>query len=62
MYGDSYGSYAAQAFALRFPGRLRSLTLDGTYQLPGSDPALARPRRRHARGLSAGCRRRPTAR
>jgi pimeloyl-ACP methyl ester carboxylesterase len=38
LYGDSYGSYAAQAFALRYPGRLRSLVLDGTYQLPGSDP------------------------
>ena len=41
LYGDSYGSYAAQAFAIRYPHRLRSLVLDGTYQLPGSDPALA---------------------
>jgi pimeloyl-ACP methyl ester carboxylesterase len=41
VYGDSYGSYAAQAFAIRYPGLLRSLVLDGTYQLPGSDPALA---------------------
>ena len=39
LYGDSYGSYAAQAFALRYPGRLRTLVLDGTYPLPGSDPA-----------------------
>jgi len=31
LYGDSYGSYAAQAFALRYPGKLRSLVLDGTY-------------------------------
>jgi pimeloyl-ACP methyl ester carboxylesterase len=41
LYGDSYGSYAAQAFALRYPQRLRSLTLDGTYPLPGTDPAAA---------------------
>ena len=41
LYGDSYGTYAAQAFALRYPGRLRSLTLDGAYPLPGTDPAWA---------------------
>jgi len=40
LYGDSYGSYAAQAFAVRYPGMLRSLVLDSTYQLPGSDPAF----------------------
>ena len=43
LYGDSYGSYAAQAFALRYPWRLRSLVLDSTYQVPGSDPVLPRP-------------------
>jgi len=41
LYGDSYGTYAAQAFALRFPERLRSLTVDGAYPLPGTDPAAA---------------------
>jgi pimeloyl-ACP methyl ester carboxylesterase len=41
LYGDSYGTYAAQAYALRFPGRLRSLTLDAAYPLPGTDPAWA---------------------
>jgi pimeloyl-ACP methyl ester carboxylesterase len=39
LYGDSYGTYAAQAYALRYPGRLRSLALDGAYPLPGTDPA-----------------------
>ena len=45
LYGDSYGSYAAQAFALRFPERLRSITLDGTYPLPGHRSCGGRPRR-----------------
>ena len=40
LYGDSYGSYFAQAFAVRHPGRLRSLVLDATYPLPGTDPAF----------------------
>ena len=39
LYGDSYGTYAAQAYALRFPQRLRSLVLDAAYPLPGTDPA-----------------------
>jgi pimeloyl-ACP methyl ester carboxylesterase len=41
LYGDSYGTYAAQAYALRYPGRLRSLVLDAAYPLPGTDPAWA---------------------
>ena len=41
LYGDSYGTYAAQAYALRFPARLRSIALDGAYPLPGTDPAWA---------------------
>jgi len=31
LYGDSYGSFFAQAFASRYPQLLRSLTLDSTY-------------------------------
>ena len=44
VYGDSYGSFAAQALALRHPGRVRSLVLDGTYPLdfdPWARDALA---------------------
>ena len=59
VYGDSYGSYAAQAFALRFPERLRSLTLDGTYPLPGSDPAAADLVAAGRRGLRLTCKRSP---
>jgi pimeloyl-ACP methyl ester carboxylesterase len=37
LYGDSYGTYFAQVFALRHPERLRSLVLDGAYPLEGPD-------------------------
>jgi pimeloyl-ACP methyl ester carboxylesterase len=59
LYGDSYGSYAAQAFAIRYPHRLRSLVLDGTYQLPGSDPALADIAQSTRSSLQLACERRP---
>jgi pimeloyl-ACP methyl ester carboxylesterase len=59
LYGDSYGSYAAQAYALRHPERLRSLALDSTYFLPGTDPALADLVDAIRRGLRLTCARRP---
>ncbi|HEX4676441.1 MAG TPA: alpha/beta hydrolase [Steroidobacteraceae bacterium] len=37
LYGDSYGTYFAQVFALRHPERLHSLVLDGAYPLNGPD-------------------------
>ena len=37
LYGDSYGTYFAQVFGLRHPGRVRSLVLDGAYPLDGPD-------------------------
>jgi pimeloyl-ACP methyl ester carboxylesterase len=39
LYGDSYGTYFAQVFALRHPERLRTLVLDGAYPLDGPDYA-----------------------
>jgi pimeloyl-ACP methyl ester carboxylesterase len=33
LYGDSYGTFFAQVFAVRHPDRLRSLVLDGAYPL-----------------------------
>lgn len=59
LYGDSYGTYAAQAFALRHPERLRSLTLDAAYPLPGTDPAYADLAAAFRRGLRLVCQRRP---
>jgi pimeloyl-ACP methyl ester carboxylesterase len=39
LYGDSYGTYFEQVFALRHPGMLRSIVLDGAYPLKGPDYA-----------------------
>ena len=38
MYGDSYGSFFVQAFAGRHPEHVRSLVLDGAYQVIGGSP------------------------
>ncbi len=38
LYGDSYGSFFAQAFASRFPQLLRSVILDSTYETVDLDP------------------------
>ena len=37
LYGDSYGTYFSQVFALRHPDKLRALVLDGAYPLDGPD-------------------------
>jgi pimeloyl-ACP methyl ester carboxylesterase len=38
LYGDSYGTWFSQVFSSRYPGLLRSVTLDSTYQVLGLDP------------------------
>jgi pimeloyl-ACP methyl ester carboxylesterase len=38
IYGDSYGSFFVQAFAGRHPKLVRSIVLDGAYQVVGGDP------------------------
>jgi len=37
LYGDSYGTYFEQVFAVRHPNTLRSIVLDGAYPLNGAD-------------------------
>ena len=39
LYGDSYGTYFEQVFALRHPDTLRAIVLDGAYPLNGIDYA-----------------------
>ncbi|MDE2295508.1 MAG: alpha/beta fold hydrolase, partial [Gammaproteobacteria bacterium] len=39
LYGDSYGTYFEQIFALRHPAFLRSIVLDGAYPLDGPHDA-----------------------
>ena len=38
LYGDSYGTFFAQVFALRHPERVQTLTLDASYPVSGQDP------------------------
>ena len=38
LYGDSYGSWFGQTFAVGYPRLLRSLTLDATWPVLGTDP------------------------
>ena len=38
MYGDSYGSFFTQAFAVRHPERVRTIVLDATYPVADQDP------------------------
>ncbi|HEY1330424.1 MAG TPA: alpha/beta fold hydrolase [Actinomycetota bacterium] len=38
LYGDSYGTFFAQTFAVRHPSLLRSLVLDSSYPVEGLDP------------------------
>jgi pimeloyl-ACP methyl ester carboxylesterase len=56
LYGDSYGSWFAQAFAARYPARLRSVTLDSTYQVLGLDPWYTTTVITARRAFAAACR------
>jgi pimeloyl-ACP methyl ester carboxylesterase len=56
LYGDSYGSWFAQAFASRYPGLLRSVTLDSTYQVLGLDPWYTTTVITARRAFAAACR------
>lgn len=38
LYGDSYGTFFGQTFAVRHPDRLRTVTMDGAYPIEGGDP------------------------
>lgn len=38
IYGDSYGTYFAQAFAVRHPERVRAVVLDAAFAVTGFDP------------------------
>ena len=56
LYGDSYGTYFAQSFMARHPGRLHSVVLDSV--VPGARPrplvrVVGRDRARRARRSSA---------
>jgi pimeloyl-ACP methyl ester carboxylesterase len=60
LYGDSYGTFAGQAFAVHHGDRLRSLVLDAAYPLPGTDPAYGDLAEATQRALRIVCERRPS--
>ena len=59
LYGDSYGTFFAQAFAGRHPNRVASIVLDGAYEVTGGNPwyPSGAPTIRHA--FNAACTRSP---
>lgn len=59
LYGDSYGSFFAQAFAGRHPARLRSLVLDGAYPVIGADPWYPEAAVQARRAFDLACARSP---
>jgi len=57
LYGDSYGTLLGQAYAARFPQRLRGLILDSPY--PADDPYYRTLYPAGLRALDLACRRAP---
>ncbi len=54
FYGDSYGTFFGQAYAVRHPGSLRGLILDSAY--PGDDPYYRTLLPAGLHGLRIACR------
>jgi pimeloyl-ACP methyl ester carboxylesterase len=59
LYGDSYGTFFSQTFAVRHPERLRALVLDAAYPVEGADPWWRDLARAGAQGLRLVCERDP---
>lgn len=55
LYGDSYGTYFAQSFLARYPGLLRSVTLDSAYEARDLDPWYVTSVAAARRGFDAVC-------
>jgi pimeloyl-ACP methyl ester carboxylesterase len=59
LYGDSYGTFFVQTFALRHPARVTRIVLDGAYPVAGSDPWYPSTAPTIASAFDAVCRRWP---
>jgi pimeloyl-ACP methyl ester carboxylesterase len=59
LYGDSYGTFFSQTFAVRYPERLRSVILDSAYYAAGTDPFYVDTNRALRDAFRATCRRSP---
>jgi pimeloyl-ACP methyl ester carboxylesterase len=60
LYGDSYGTFFGQTFAVHHPDRLRTLILDAAYFVGGTDPWYTDTNRALRRAFRLACRRSPT--
>jgi pimeloyl-ACP methyl ester carboxylesterase len=59
-YGDSYGTYVGQVFAVRHPDRLRSIILDSAYPVRAPDPWFPTDWTTSVDGLDLVCNRSPS--
>jgi pimeloyl-ACP methyl ester carboxylesterase len=57
VYGDSYGTYFAQTFAVRHPERVRSVVLDAAFGVEGYDPWIRDESRQLRYAWAEVCRR-----
>lgn len=60
LYGDSFGTFFGQTFALRHPGRLRTLILDGAYPVGGHDPWYSDTNRALRHAFTVACEHSPS--
>lgn len=59
MYGDSYGTFFTQTFAVRHPDRVRTIILDGAYFVGGTDPWYSDTNRALRYAFTVACERSP---
>jgi pimeloyl-ACP methyl ester carboxylesterase len=59
LYGDSWGSYFGQTFAIRHPDRVRTLVLDSTYPVVQTDAFYRAANPAIVRALRLACTRSP---
>jgi pimeloyl-ACP methyl ester carboxylesterase len=57
LYGDSYGTFFSQAFAVRHPEHVRTLTLDAAYFVGGTDPWYSDTNRALRHAFNVACKR-----
>src|SRR5262249_46491444 len=62
LYGDSYGTYFSQTFAVRYPQKLRLLVLDSAYSIVGFSPWYPEIAPTIREGLRQACLRSPACR